>query len=58
MLHTRLLKQRGLISHRNGRSKELFKPCRASDYAGLKIKYIRKYEDDRSEATEINTAEL
>ena len=58
MLNTRLLKQRGLISHLNGWSEDLFKPCRASDYAGLKINYIRKYEDDRSEVTEINTAEL
>jgi hypothetical protein len=41
-----LLKHLGLSSHRKGFLKDLFVPCKASDFARLKDEYIHKYGRD------------
>lgn len=41
-----LLGNLGLSSHRKGFLKDLFVPCKASNFASLKGEYIRKYGRD------------
>ena len=43
----RLLEQLGLKAHRKGWFKDLFEPCRASDFKGLEEEYVKKYEEGK-----------
>ncbi|KAF7952365.1 uncharacterized protein EAE97_001862 [Botrytis byssoidea] len=43
-----LLQDLGLISHRRGWFKDLFAPFVASNFAGLKDEYLKKYESDET----------
>ena len=44
----RLLEQLGLKSHRKGWFKDLFEPCMASDFRGLREEYLEKYEKEQT----------
>lgn len=44
----RLLKQLGLNSHRRGWFQYWFSPCKQSDFKGLKVEYLKKYESQAS----------
>ena len=44
----RLLEQLGLKSHRKGWFKDLFEPCKASDFKGLREEYLEKYEKEKT----------
>ena len=44
----RLLEQLGLKSHRKEWFKDLFKPCKASDFRGLREEHLEKYEKEQT----------
>ena len=47
----RLLEQLGLKTHRKGWFKDLFEPCRVSDFRGLEEEYKEKYEKREDDIT-------
>ena len=48
----RLLEQLGLRTHRKGWFRDLFEPCRAADFKGLKDEYLEKYEKKKANAVD------
>ena len=49
----RLLEQLGLKTHQKGWFKDLFEPCKASDFRGLEEEYKEKYEKRQEDITNV-----